>query len=164
MTQDERNELIQAIVYALNHETSICHEARTSATVKVLVGGFEWLYTVRGSSPTDLMNALPGLSTALEGLGCTPAAPRFGGGGQAPKQQNGTVNINDELVKPPLCPDHGTPMRLMTFQGHRKWKCTQILGDKHDEMGQVEIHPPGHKFAGQPVKLFCKRSFEVGEV
>ena len=157
MTQDERNELCQAIIFSLKQE-GFGHQFKAEATVSLSIGGFPWTMTVRSQSHPDLMDALPKLSTALEALGCKPPAAPV-----AAPVANGNGGPKD-VGRPPVCPDHGTPMKLMDFGGHKRWKCTRSIGDKHDEEGNVMVNPEGHKFVGQPQKIWCKKVYEIGEV
>lgn len=143
MTQDERNDLVAAMLFSLKQE-GFGHEHKCEATVSLSIGGFPWSLTVRGQSHPDLMDALPQLSTALEALGCKPplAAPVAAGGG------NGGALTTE---RPPVCPDHGKPMRLSN--NGKLWYCPTPMGTEDDP-----------EKPGAQRKTWCQKKIRVGEV
>lgn len=88
-------------------------EAPASATVKVMLRGYEVLYTLRDTSGVALLRKLDTALTHLEGMGASPAPTRGGGKGAAGPRVSVPVDGSA-----PLCPTHGKPMRPSNYGGY----------------------------------------------
>lgn len=100
-------------------------EAPGSATVKIVVDGFEWLYTTRSLDPAELLTQLGDVTNAMKALGYTPAkgyqAKSGGGGGGRPGYTPPDPNA-------PECPIHHKPMWASTKPGIA-WYCRAKIAE-----------------------------------
>ena len=97
-------------------------EAPGSATVKVTVNGYGWLYTIRNDDPAELLENLQHVTNAMITLGYLPdkGGAAAGGGGQRRPYAAPDPNA-------PICPSHHKPM-LLSKSGNNYF-CSGKLAD-----------------------------------